>query len=91
MSKNTFRLTVASLRGVVFQEQVESVYLFGAEGEFELLPYHYPLMASLVPGRIQIAFHESLPIRTGVVMFKENECTIVAEMENSYTQIQEGW
>lgn len=91
MPKNTFELIVMNLRGLIFEEQVESVYLSGTEGEFELLPFHYPLLASLGTGDIRIAGHDSLPIRLGVVMFRDNQCTILAEMQPSYTKLKKEW
>ena len=75
----TFRLRVYSLRGVWFDGQVESVYLFGDEGEFEILAFHYPLLSSLPEGQVNIAGHDPIPIRVGIVMFQGNTCTIVME------------
>lgn len=74
-----FRLQVVSLKSLLFDGDVRSVYLRGDEGEFELLPYHYPLMAALPEGKIKIMDHDSIPIRSGVVMFNENRCTIICE------------
>ena len=72
-------MRVYSLRGVWFDGQVESVYLFGDEGEFEILAFHYPLLSSLPQGQINIADHDPIPIRVGIVMFQGNTCTIVIE------------
>lgn len=91
MANNTFPLEIMSLRGLIFQDQVESVYLSGTDGEFELLPFHYPLMASLGQGDIKIAKNDSLPIRLGVVMFRDNRCTIIAEMAAGYTKLKKAW
>ena len=76
---NTFRLRVISLRNTMCDEQVGSVFLSGDEGEFELLPFHYPLMASLPEGEIKLGSGESIPLRNGVVLFQNNECTIIME------------
>ena len=78
-TKATFFLQILSLRGVVFEEEVESVYLFGTEGEFELLPFHSTLLAAIPEGAIHIANFPSIPVKIGVVMFRENKCTILAE------------
>ncbi len=91
MANNTFQLTVANLEGIVFQGQVESVYLFGAEGEFELLAYHYPLIAALMPGEIMISGNNPIPILSGVAMFHDNDCMIVVELEQGAVQLQSGW
>ena len=79
MAGPTFKLRVYSLRGVWFDGQVESVYLLGDEGEFEILAFHYPLLSSLPEGQINIADHDPIPIRVGIVMFQGNTCTIVIE------------
>lgn len=89
--KAKFSLEVLSLRGLVFKGDVESVYLFGTEGEFELLPYHYPLMASLMESEVRIAYHDPLQIRMGIVMFRDNQCTIVAEMAAGFSNLKEVW
>lgn len=75
----TFHLQVVSLIRVLFDAEVESVYLFGDEGEYEMLPFHYPLLGALPEGEIVIAGHESIPIRAGIVCFMDNRCTIIIE------------
>ena len=89
--KNTFPLEIVSVEGVLFQDEVESVYLFGAEGEFELLPFHYPLVASLVTSEINIAGNEPLPIQSGVVMFNNNECKVIVEVPRGSAKVVKAW
>ncbi len=91
MSKNKFPLEIVCTEGIVFQEDVESVYLYGTEGEFELLPYHFPLVASLAPSEINIAGNDPLPIQSGVVMFTDNQCTIMAEMPAGFKKLKKAW
>ncbi len=91
MPKAKFPLEVVSTVGIIFQEDVESVYLFGAEGEFELLPYHFPLVASLVSSEIVIQGYDSLPIQSGVVMFRDNQCTVIAEMQTGFKKLKKAW
>jgi F0F1-type ATP synthase epsilon subunit len=74
-----FRVRVMSLRRVLYDGETTSVYLSGDEGEFELLAFHYSLMGALPEGDIKIAGHEDIHIRTGCVMFGENQCTIIVE------------
>lgn len=88
---NKFPLKVVTTKGIVYQGDVEGVYLFGSEGEFELLPYHYALVASLIRSEIHIAGDEALPIESGVVMFRDNKCTIVAEMQRGYAKPIQKW
>ncbi|MBI3306273.1 MAG: hypothetical protein HYZ84_00500 [Candidatus Omnitrophica bacterium] len=74
-----FRLQVISLKRMLFNEEVESVYLSGDEGEYELLAHHYPLIGALPEGEIKIAGFKSIPLRAGVVLFQDNQCNIIVE------------
>ncbi len=84
---NTFRLRVLSLMGTLFDKQVESVHIFGDEGEFELLPFHHPLMGAIPTGEIRISQNPSIPLRAGVVLFKDNACTIIIEEVGTKRQL----
>jgi len=81
---STFRLQVLSLIRMLFEGEVESVYCSGDEGEYELLPFHFPLLGALPEGELLIAGHESIPLRAGVVLFQDNQCiVIIEEMDKS--------
>ena len=75
----TFRLQIMSLRRMLFDADVKAIYLSGDEGEYELLPYHYPLLGALPEGEVKIAEKGSVPLRAGVVLFQNNRCTIIIE------------
>ena len=77
-----FRLQVMSLIRVLYDDQVNSVFLQGDEGEYELLPNHYPLIGALVDSEIKVANQKPIPIKTGVVMFDNNNCIILVEEIN---------
>ena len=89
--KLTFNLQVVSLRGMAFDDMVEAVYLTGDDGEFELLPFHHPLMASIPEGDLKIAGHGSIPIKVGVLSFKNNQCRIIAEVGSDYKNYKQLW
>ncbi len=76
---NTFKLQVLSLKRALFDGEVKSVQLVGDEGEYELLPFHYPLLGALPQGEIKIFEKGNIPLRAGVVMFQHNRCTIIIE------------
>lgn len=76
---STFRLQILSLIRMLFEGEVESVYISGDEGEYELLPFHFPLLGAIPEGEIKIAGHESVPLRAGVVLFQDNQCIIIIE------------
>ena len=56
-----------------------SVFITSDKGEFELLSYHYPIVGILVGGDIIIDQVHKIPVRSGIVRFYANECTILAE------------
>lgn len=86
----TFRLQVLSLVRTLFDGEVPSVYLFGDEGEYELLPFHYPLLGALPEGKLRIAGHDPIPIRAGAVLFEANRCIILVEELNTQEFIYKG-
>ena len=89
--KPKFHLQILSLQGLVFDDLVEAVYLTSEEGEFELLAFHHPLVATLVEGEIKISDHDGIPIRLGVVSFRENRCYMIVEVDPSYKGMKEAW
>lgn len=91
MGQRTFSLQIFSFKGLVFKGEVESVYLSGTEGEFELLPYHFSLIAALPDGEIKIAGHEPIPIRLGILLFKNNACKVMVELPEGYKKLQKEW
>lgn len=64
---------------MLFEGEVESVYISGDEGEYELLPFHFPLLGAIPEGEIKISGHEGVPLRAGVVLFQDNQCIIIIE------------
>lgn len=80
-----------SLKGLAFDDMVESIYLTGDDGEFELLAYHHPLMASLPEGDLNIAGYGPIPIKVGVLSFRNNQCRILAEVDPSFKNYKQLW
>lgn len=77
----TFALRVLNPKQVVFEGQVRSVFLPGDAGEFELLPYHAPIISLLKTGEIVVDWERRIPIRKGMVRFLGDECVILLEQE----------
>lgn len=86
-----FLLRILSLKGLVFEGEVEAVYCHSTDGEFEMLAYHYPLMAALSESEIKIAYMDPIKIRVGIVMFKNNICIIICELDPSHKELQRSW
>ena len=77
----TFALKVLNPKQVVFDGQVRSVFLPGDAGEFEVLPYHAPIVSLLKAGEIVVDWQTRIPIRKGMVRFLADECVILLEQE----------
>jgi len=74
-----FKCIVISPNRIIYENEINSLFLTGDDGEFEILAYHYPLIGVLKKGDIVINGNMRLPINGGVVRFYANECTIMAE------------
>jgi F0F1-type ATP synthase epsilon subunit len=75
----TFLLKILNPKHVVFEGQVSSVFLSGDTGEFELLPYHVPIVSLLKEGDIIVDWKSRIPIKKGMVRFLNDECVILLE------------
>ena len=64
---------------LLYQNEVESAFFSGDKGEYELLPYHYPLLGILDKGNIIINWKEAVPVKFGVVKFFANDCIVLVE------------
>lgn len=75
----TFKLTVMTPDALIYENEVESIFLTGDQGEYEILPYHYPVIGILKPGSIVIDWKESIMIKSGLIRFFANDCIILIE------------
>lgn len=75
----TFSLKVLNPKHVVFEGTVQSLFLPGDAGEFELLAYHVPIISLLKEGEIVIDWTTRIPIRKGMVRYADEECVILLE------------
>lgn len=79
--KPNFKCIILSPNQLVYENEIQSIFLTGDRGEYELLAYHYPLLGVLTKGNVIINWNEKIPIRGGVVRFFANECIILVEEE----------
>ena len=77
--KGTFKCIILSPNRLIYENEVESIFLQGDKGEYELLSYHYPLLGVLKISDVIINGKERIPIRSGIVRFYANECIILVE------------
>ena len=75
----TFRLSVMTPEALLYQGEVESAFITGDTGEYELLPYHYPVLGILGKGNIIINWREAVPVKFGLLKFFANDCVILVE------------
>ncbi|NLE64367.1 MAG: hypothetical protein GX606_00405 [Elusimicrobia bacterium] len=76
--KGNFRCVILSAKRLVFEDEVQSVFISGDRGEYEVLAYHYPLIG-IVREEIVINWEKRLRVKGGVVRFFANECNIMIE------------
>ncbi len=76
---NNFRCTILSPKNLIFENDVNSLFIVGDRSEYELLAYHYPLIGLVQKGDIIIDWKKTIPINSGVLRFFANECTILIE------------
>ncbi|MFH0986392.1 MAG: hypothetical protein V1882_12830 [Candidatus Omnitrophota bacterium] len=79
MLKTMFKATVTTLRRVIFEGEVESAFLSGVLGEFEILEFHKPLVSLLKEGIILFDKDTALAISKGVAQFRDNELVAFVE------------
>jgi len=72
-------LTILNPRDVVFEGDVESLFLPGDKGEFELLPFHAPMVSLLKDGDIVIDWKTRISIKNGIAKIMNDECVVLLE------------
>lgn len=75
----TFKISVMTPDALLYQNEIESAFLCGDESEYELLPYHYPVLGVLREGNIIINWREAIPIKFGIIKFFANDCIVLVE------------
>ncbi len=88
-TKTNFRCTILSPKNLLFENDVNSLFIIGDRSEYELLAYHYPLVGLVKKGDIIIDWRRRIPVRSGILRFFANECTIlVEETEHTFASAQ---
>ena len=77
--KTTFKCTIMTPDALIYENEIQSLFLTGDRGEYELLPYHYPVLGILQKGNVIIDWKESIAIKFGIVRFFANDCIILIE------------
>ncbi len=74
-----FDLLIVSPKRIIFDDAVEKVRLDGDQSEYEFWSFHARSMGKLRQGNIIINDKQTIPIKSGVVRFIDNQCTILCE------------
>jgi F0F1-type ATP synthase epsilon subunit len=75
-----FQLTVLDVDSVLYKNEVTSLFVPGDHGEFEIMPFHYPVLTLLVPGNLVIDWKEAITINRGILKFLRNDCVVIVEI-----------
>jgi F0F1-type ATP synthase epsilon subunit len=84
--KGNFKCIILSPKNIIFESDVNSLFIIGDVSEYEILAYHYPLIGLVQKGDIIVDWSRRIPVRSGILCFFANECTIlVEETERTYS------
>ena len=77
--KSTFKISIMTPEALLYQNEVESAFFTGDLGEYEILPYHYPVLGILKQGNVILNWREAVPIKFGILKFFANDCVVLVE------------
>ncbi|MFH1790838.1 MAG: hypothetical protein ABH885_02505 [Candidatus Omnitrophota bacterium] len=81
----SIKLLIMNPEQKVFEGTVTSIFIQGDTGEYELLPYHYPVLGLLCQGRIIIDWKYAIYVKKGIARFFKNDCVILVELDQEKT------
>ncbi len=90
MKNNIISLKIATPERVVFQEEITEITLPTYKGIITILPGHIPLIATLVPGEIEIKSRGedfTMAVSGGFLELQNNELTILADTAEKAEEI----
>jgi F-type H+-transporting ATPase subunit epsilon len=89
-----FQLELVSPERLLFSGEVEQVMVPGSEGDMTVLAYHAPLLTTLRPGVLDIAFpggeHQRYFIRGGFAEVGPSGLTVLAETAIDLRELDAG-
>ena len=86
------KLKIITQERVVFDQEVDSVYSRGIDGEFGLLKGHLPMMTALDIGVTRAYIGDEVKKFTtmgGILQFKDEECLILTTLAEPGEEIDE--
>lgn len=83
MSQSTFTFELVSPERLLTSGEAESVVVPGADGDFQIFAQHAPVVSTLRPGVIDVAFPEQKSaryfVKAGLVEVNGARCTVLAQ------------
>jgi len=79
----TFTLSIVTPEHILFEEEVESIVVPGAQGYLGVLAHHAPLITPIVPGKLAVSKSSSteivFAISGGFLEVSHNRATVLAD------------
>lgn len=79
----TFTLSIVTPEHILFEEEVESIVVPGAQGYLGVLAHHAPLITPIVPGRLTVQKNSNteiiMAISGGFLEVSHNKATVLAD------------
>ena len=79
---NTFKLTVSSYDGTLFEDDVYMLTLRGVAGDLAVMAGHIPFATSIVPCKVKIMHHDSTEryakIESGLLSVASDKTTLLS-------------
>jgi F-type H+-transporting ATPase subunit epsilon len=83
MSDNLIKFQIVTPERVVLEEEISQITVPTKQGEITILPEHIPLVASLMPGVIEVKMKDGQPeiisVSGGFIEVLKNKVTILAD------------
>lgn len=83
MSQSTFTFELVSPERLLASGDAESVVVPGSDGDFQVFAQHAPVVSTLRPGIVDVAFSESNTaryfVKSGLVEVNGARCTVLAQ------------
>ncbi|MDD5071015.1 MAG: hypothetical protein PHV17_09840 [Candidatus Omnitrophica bacterium] len=76
-----FKLSILDPEKTIFEGDVDTIFIAGDTGEFELMAYHFPVLSLLRQGDIIIDWKYVVAVTKGILRFFKNDCVILVEMD----------
>ncbi|MBR5724526.1 MAG: F0F1 ATP synthase subunit epsilon [Bacteroidales bacterium] len=84
MKDKTLTIRILTPEGTLHEGTAQAVFLPGVVSPFEVLPDHAPIISALEGGEIRVvdaSDERRFPVRSGMVMVRDNVITVCAETE----------